>query len=358
MESVFAEFIPLFVDKKLKEKGIHNFYGLFMDFYRNKKILITGGLGFLGSNLTIALVDLDAKVTLLDAMLPLYGGNFFNIEEVKDKIEVIIRDIRDKEIIESAVKEKDIIFHIAAQTSHVDSMTDPFLDIDINCRGNIIFLEACRKFNPNVKIIYAGTRGQYGRVEYTPADEKHPLNPTDIYGVNKTAGEHYHFIYARSYGLKVCSLRINNTYGPRHQMKHGRYGILNWFIRIAMDGGTIRVFGEGNQLRDFNYVDDVTDAFLKAGASEISNGKIYNLGSGNPVKFIDLVKKIIDTVGSGKIEKVPWPEERKNIETGDFVASFEKIKDELGWQPKNSLDEGLRKTVEFYKKFKDRYWQV
>ena len=293
-----------------------------MDFYKDKKILITGGLGFLGSNLATSLVNLGAKVTLFDAMLPLYGGNFFNIEEIKNKVKVIITDIRDKDRIEEAVKEKDIILHIAAQTSHIDSMTDPLLDVDINCRGNIIFLEACRKFNPEVKIIYAGTRGQYGRVEYTPVDEKHPLNPTDIYGVNKTAGEQYHFIYARSYGLKVSSLRINNTYGPKHQMKHGRYGILNWFIRLAMDGETIKIFGEGNQLRDFNYVDDVTDAFLKAGASEVSNGKVYNLGSGNPVKFIDLVKKIIEIAGSGKLENVPWPKDRKDIETGDYVASY------------------------------------
>jgi len=327
-----------------------------MDFYKDKKILITGGLGFLGSNLAIALVKLGAKVTLLDAMLPLYGGNYFNIEEIKDEVEVIIGDIRDGRVMESAVKEKELIFHIAAQTSHIDSMSDPFLDIDINCRGNIVLLEACRRFNPGIKIVYAGTRGQYGRIEYKPVDESHPLNPTDIYGVNKTAGEQYHFIYARSYGMRVCSLRINNTYGPRHQMKHGRYGILNWFIRIAMDGGVIKVFGEGNQLRDFNYVDDVTNAFLLAGAEERADGKIYNLGSGSPVKFIDLVKKIIEIAGSGKMENVPWPKDRKDIETGDYVASFEKIKNELGWQPGIFLDEGLKKTVEYYKKFKDKYW--
>jgi len=327
-----------------------------MDFYKDKKILITGGLGFLGSNLAIALVKLGAKVTLLDAMLPLYGGNYFNIEEIKDEVEVIIGDIRDGRVMESAVKEKELIFHIAAQTSHIDSMSDPFLDIDINCRGNIVLLEACRRFNPGIKIVYAGTRGQYGRMEYKPVDESHPLNPTDIYGVNKTAGEQYHFIYARSYGMRVCSLRINNTYGPRHQMKHGRYGILNWFIRIAMDGGVIKVFGEGNQLRDFNYVDDVTNAFLLAGAEERADGKIYNLGSGSPVKFIDLVKKIIEIAGSGKMENVPWPKDRKDIETGDYVANFEKIKNELGWQPGIFLDEGLKKTVEYYKKFKDKYW--
>lgn len=327
-----------------------------MNFYENKKILITGGLGFLGSNLAISLVRAGAGVTLLDAMLPLYGGNLFNIEEIKDKVEVIIGDIRDSELLGEVVRGKDLIFHIAAQTSHIDSMVDPFLDVDINCRGNIVFLESCRKFNPGVKIIYAGTRSQYGRVEYTPVDEMHPLNPADIYSVNKTAGEQYHFVYARSYGIRVSSLRINNTYGPRHQMKHGRYGILNWFIRIALEGGTIKVFGDGTQMRDYNYIDDVTDAFLRAGSSGNADGKIYNLGSGEPVRFIDLVNKIIKIAGSGRVEMVPWPEERKGIETGDYIASFEKMKNELGWQPKIPLDEGLRRTVAYYRKYKDRYW--
>ena len=329
-----------------------------MDFYRNKKVLITGGLGFLGSNLAIALVGLGAKVTIFDAMMPLYGGNFFNIESIKDKAEVIIGDIRDSVKLGEGVRGKDLIFHIAAQTSHVDSMKDPLLDIDINCRGNIIFLESCRNNNPNVKIVYTGTRGQYGKVEYAPVDEKHTLNPTDIYGANKTAGEQYHFIYSNAYGLRVCSLRVNNTYGPRHQMKHSFYGILNWFIRLAMEGKAIKVYGEGSQLRDYNYVDDVTNAFLLAGANEKANTKIYNLGSGKPIKFIDLVKKVIEATGSGSFEKIPWPEDRKMIETGDYVADFNKIKNELGWDPVIGMDEGLQRTIDFYKKYRDKYWQV
>ena len=327
-----------------------------MDFYNNKSILITGGLGFLGSSLAISLVRRGARVAVLDAMLPLYGGNMFNIKDISNETEIIIGDIRDEATLSKAVKDKEIIFHIAAQTSHIDSMTDPLLDVDINCRGSIILLEACRRLNPSVKIIYAGTRGQYGKVKYAPVDEGHPLDPTDIYGVNKTAGEKYHFLYAGSYGLKVCSLRINNSYGPRHQMKHGKYGILNWFVRLAMEGGTIRVFGDGTQLRDFNYVDDVTDAFLRAGSDKKAEGKIYNLGSGEPIKFISLVQKIINVVGKGKIEKVPWPKERKDIETGDYVADFSRIRNELGWQPLTDLDSGLRQTVGFYGKYKEEYW--
>lgn len=328
-----------------------------MNFYRDKKILITGGLGFLGSGLAIALVKLGAKVTLLDAMLPLYGGNFFNIEEVKDSVEIKIGDIRDSILLGEVVRDKDIIFHIAAQTSHIDSMIDPLLDVDINCKGNIIFLESCRKNNPKVKIVYTGTRGQYGNLKYIPVDENHPLNSTDIYGANKTAAESYHFIYSRAYGLKVCSLRVNNTYGPRHQMKHSRYGVLNWFIRLVLEDKTIEVYGDGCQLRDCNYLDDVTSAFLLTGASDISEGKVYNLGSGEPVKLIDFIQRLIDIAGSGRLKKVPWPEDRKRIETGDYVADFNRIKEDLGWSPKIGIDEGLRRTIEFYRRYRDKYWK-
>lgn len=328
----------------------------YIEKYKNKNVLITGGLGFLGSNLAHRLVDLGASVAIMDALLPLYGGNLFNVEDIREKVAVNISDIREEASINHLVEGKDYIFHIAAQTSHVDSMIDPFTDIDINCRGNMIFLEACRKHSPQVKIIYAGTRGQYGRLEYTPVDEKHKMEPVDIYGVNKMAGEHYHFLYHRIHGIKATSLRINNTYGPRHQMKHGKYGILNWFIKLALDGATIKVYGEGNQLRDYNYVDDVIEAFLLAGAADGAYGQAFNLGSGSPVKFIELVEKVIKAAGNGKYEKVPWPKERADIEVGDYIADYGKFQKLTGWTPKVFLDEGLKSTVEYYKKYKENYW--
>lgn len=328
----------------------------YRDFYRNRRVLITGGLGFLGSNLAHVLVDLGAQVLLVDPMLPLYGGNYFNVDDIKDRVRINIADIRDAGAMNELVKGQDVIFHIGNQTSHVDSMTDPLLDVDINCRGNIIFLEACRQFAPEAKIVYAGTRGQYGRLQYVPVDEKHPSNPTDVYGVNKHAGEQYMFTYGRIYNMPVTSLRINNSYGPRSQMKHGKYGILNWFLRLAMEGKPIQVYGSGQQLRDYNYVDDVNDAFLRVAATEQSNGEAYNLGSNEHIQFIDLVRKIVTAAGSGSVEQIDWPEDRKAIEIGDYAADITKISSTLGWKPAIGLDEGLCKTVEFYRAYKEHYW--
>jgi UDP-glucose 4-epimerase len=325
-------------------------------FYRGKKITVTGGLGFLGSALAIELVRLGSRVTLVDAMLPLYGGNPFNIEEIRDAVTVNVADIRDEGAMRWLVRDQDVIFHIGNQTSHVDSMTDPFLDVDINCRGNLVFLEACRTENSAVKIVYAGSRAEYGRPDHVPVAETQAMNPTDIYGVNKLAGELYHAIYHRAYGMRTTSLRINNTYGPRHQMKHSKYGILNWIIRLAIDGQTIPIYGTGGQLRDFNHIDDVTRAFLLAGSRSGTDGEAFNLGSGRPIAFLEIVEKVVGIAKSGRIEKVPWPEERKRIEVGDYVADIRKIKAALGWEPTVGLEEGLRETIDFYRRHKPHYW--
>jgi nucleoside-diphosphate-sugar epimerase len=326
------------------------------NYYHGKKVLITGGMGFLGSNLAIALVGLGAKVALMDAMLPLYGGNSFNVREIKEKVDFHCADIRDEGAVNYLVKGKDVIFHIGNQTSHVESMNDPLLDIDINCRGNMVFLEACRKCNPEARIIYAGTRGQYGKAHYIPVDEVHPTCPTDIYGINKHAAEQYFLLYSNYYEMNTISLRINNTFGPRHQMKHSGYGILNWFIRLAMDGETIKIFGDGSQLRDYNYIDDVTEAFLLAGESSAGFGEAYNLGSGRQISLKEIVEAVIKEVGKGKYTNIPWPQERKKIETGDFAADFAKFKKLTGWEPKIPFEEGLKRTVAFYKEYRDYYW--
>lgn len=321
-----------------------------IDPMEGKRALVLGGLGFIGSNLAHKLVSLGAEVTIYDACLDPYGWNFVNITEIKEKVRFIKGDIRDLELLKEAVKDKDFMFNCAGQVSHVDSMKDPFLDIDINCRGNVTTLEACRQSNDRIKIIYAGTRGQMGGLKYSPADENHPDNPTDIYGADKLAAEKYHFVYYSAYGIKSCSLRINNTYGPRHQMKHGKYGILNWFIRRAMLGEPIEVFGDGSQTRDYNYVEDVSDAMILAAQSSKADGQVYLLGSGKELKFIDMVKKVIDAVGSGTYSLKQWPGERRSIEVGNFFVSYAKINKELGWHPKTSFEDGLKKTVEFYRK--------
>lgn len=324
-------------------------------FYYNKKVLITGGLGFIGSTLAIKLVDLGAKVTIIDSMIDEYGGNLFNIEPVKNKVIVNISDVRDKYSINHLVKNQDILFNLAGTLSHVDSMTDPFTDLDINCTSQLSILEACRHNNPKIKIVYAGTRNQYGKAQYLPVDERHPLEPTDINGINCNAGEYYHLLYSRIYNIRACSLRICNTYGPRHQMKHSRQGVLNWFVRQVLDGNKIQLYGTGDQLRDTNNVDDVVSAFLLVGESEKVWGEVFNLG-GDPISLKDFVETLIRVNGSGKFEVVPFPEDRKKIEIGDYIADYFKIYRMVGWEPKVKLADGIKKTLDYYKKFKKYYW--
>jgi UDP-glucose 4-epimerase len=329
----------------------------YRDFYSDRRVLVTGGLGFLGSSLVRELVALRARVTVVDSLIPMFGGNLFNIADVADAVTVNICDIRDADAMNHLVRGQDILFHIGMQTSHVDSMSDPLWDVDINCRGNLLVYEAVRRNNPSCFVVYAGTRGQYGIVDRVPVDESQPMRPTDIYGVNKGAAEHYGFIYRKAHGLRFTSLRINNSYGPRHQMKHGKYGILNWFVRTAMDDGTIRLFGDGSQKRDYNYVDDVTDAFLRAGALQLEcDGQAFNLGSGKPRSLREATELVIQHAGSGRFELAPWPNERKAIETGDYVADFSKFTATTGWVPRVEMEQGLAQTVAFYKEHKPHYW--
>ena len=240
-------------------------------FYKGKKVLITGGMGFIGSTLAYRLVDSGADVTVIDSLIPEYGGNLFNIHGLEDRIKINISDIRDKSSINYLIADKDCIFNLAGTLSHTDSMKDPFVDLEINCVAHLSILEACRKYNTKVKIVFAGTRGQYGRADYLPVDEKHLMHPTDVNGINNMAGEWYHILYNNVYGIRACSLRMTNTFGPRHQMKHHRQGILNWFIRQALDGTKIKIFGDGKQIRDTNFVNDVVDALMLAMSSEKTN---------------------------------------------------------------------------------------
>lgn len=324
--------------------------------YKNKKILITGGLGFIGSTLAIRLAGLDAQVLIADAMIAGYGGNLFNIETVKDKVKVEITDIRDAEKMNRLVAGRDIIFNLAGTLSHVDSMTDPMTDLEINCRAQLSLLESVRKYNPKARIIFAGTRNQYGKARYLPVDENHPLEPTDINGINNIAAEKYHLMYYQVYGIKTVSLRMTNTYGPRHQMKHSRQGVLNWFIRQIMDGDKVKLYGTGKQIRDINYVDDVIDALIAVGASKVGWGEAYNLG-GEAISLLDYVNKIITITGQGKVTLVPFPKDRVTIEIGDYVASYKKITKTYGWKPKVGLETGIRRTIEFYRKYKTKYWK-
>lgn len=324
--------------------------------FKGKNVLITGGLGFIGSNLAHRLVDLEANVLIVDSLIPQYGGNLFNVHDIKDKITINIADIRDQHGMNYLVRDHDYIFNLAGQVSHIDSMEDPYTDLDINCRAQLSLLEACRHHNPSVKIIYAGTRQQYGKPIYVPVDEKHLQRPTDVNGINKMAGEWYHILYNNVYGLKATSLRLTNTYGPRQLMKHNRQGFISVFIRQAIIGEKILIFGDGKQIRDFNYVDDVVDALLLAAAYEDCDGQIFNLGGDEPMMLIDFVKLLQELAGGGEFELVPFPPEKKIIDIGDYYGDYRKIRATLGWKYRTTMREGLTRTLEYYRKYSEYYW--
>ena len=329
----------------------------YSDFYAGRRVLVTGGLGFIGSNLAHRLVDLGAKVLLVDSLVPGYGGNPFNIQEIRDAVTVNIADMRDRYAMNYLVQGQEVIFNLAGQISHIDSLKDPYTDLEINCRSQLSLLEACRHHNPNVKVIYASTRQVYGKPRYLPVDEEHLAWPTDVNGINKLAGERYHLVYSQVYGIRAASLRLTNTYGPRQLICHDRQGFIAWFIRKAIDGEEIQIFGDGTQLRDLTYVDDAAEAFLLAGACDEANGTIFNLGGTEPVSLRDLVEVLLKVVGGGTYRLVPFPEEKRRIDIGSFYASYERIRATLGWEPRVGLEEGLRRAVDFYRANRDRYWE-
>lgn len=318
--------------------------------------MITGGLGFIGSNLAHTLVKLNAQVTIVDSLIPAYGGNMFNIRGLEDKVRLNIADVRDPHSMNVLVKNIDFIFNLAGQVSHIDSMIDPATDLEINCRSQLTLLEAVRHHNPGARVVFAGTRGQYGRARYLPVDEDHLTIPTDVNGINKVAGELYHLVYQSVYGIHACSLRMTNTYGPRHLMKNSRQGFLAWFVRLAIDNEEISIYGDGSQKRDFTYVDDVVRALLLALASSETAGRVYNLGSTDPVSVKELAEMAVEIAGSGSVRYIEWPEEKKAIEIGDYYASYERIKRELNWEPTIDIREGLDRMISYYKKNREQYW--
>jgi UDP-glucose 4-epimerase len=327
-----------------------------MNVFDKKKILVTGGLGFIGSSLARALVNRGARVTLVDSLIPQYGGNLFNIADISDKLDVNICDVRDPHAMTYLVQGKDYLFSLAGQTSHMDSMTDPQSDLDINASAQLSILEACRLNNPDIKIVFASTRQIYGKPDYLPVDEMHPIRPVDVNGINKLAGEWYHLLYNNVYGIRACALRLTNTYGPGMRVKDARQTFLGVWVRLLLEGKPIKVFGDGEQLRDFNYVDDCVDALLVAGASEQANGKVYNLGSEEVISLRSLAELMTNLGYDGSYELVPFPEERKAIDIGDYYSDFSLISMGLGWTPQVDLQQGLSNTLDYYRKHQSAYW--
>jgi dTDP-glucose 4,6-dehydratase/UDP-glucose 4-epimerase len=325
--------------------------------YTGKQILITGGLGFIGSNLARALVAQSAKVTLVDSLIPQYGGNPFNIDDIRHQVTVNVCDVRDSFAMAYLLQGKDYLFNLAGQTSHMDSMSDPQTDLDINATAQLSILEACRKANPSIKIVFASTRQLYGKPDYLPVDEKHPIRPVDVNGINKLAGEWYHLLYNNVYGIRACALRLTNTYGPGMRVKDARQTFLGIWVRLLLEGKPIKVFGDGLQLRDFNYVEDCVEALLLAGASDQANGKVYNLGSTEVLGLKQLAEMMVGLGYGGTFELIPFPPERKAIDIGDYYSDFSLITQELGWTPKVNLQEGLKMTMAYYQTHQTMYWQ-
>ena len=324
--------------------------------YRGKRVLITGGLGFIGSNLARRLVEVGADVVLVDSLIPEYGGNRANIAGIEDAVTVNVSDVRDQHSLRSLIRGCGVIFNLAGQTSHVDSLHDPYTDLDINCRAQLAILETCRREAPDAKVVFASTRQLYGRPQYLPVDEGHPVAPVDPNGVNKAAGEAYHLVYGRLYGLHCSALRLTNTYGPGMRVKDDRQTFLGTWLRLAVEGQELLVFGDGTQRRDFTYVDDAVEAFLLAGASPEADGEVFNVGGEPPVSLRELAELLVEIAGGGSYRLVPFPEERRSIDIGDYFADDAKIRGRLGWEPRVGLREGLDRSLAYYREQGADYW--
>lgn len=322
--------------------------------FSGKHVLITGALGFIGSNLARRLANAGARVVLVDSLIPEYGGNLFNLAGLAERVTVNISDVRDAHSMRYLVQGVDTLFNLAGQTSHLDSMHDPETDLEINCRAQLSILEACRKYNPAVKVVYASTRQLYGKPQYLPVDEKHLNQPVDVNGINKMAGEWYHILYNNVYGIRACSLRLTNTYGPRMRIKDARQTFLGVWLRALVEGQPFEVW-EGHHLRDFTYVDDAVEAFLLAAASETANGEIYNLGGQEIISLNDLAALLIEVNGGGDAVARDYPAERKRIDIGDYYSDFSKVRAALGWEPRVGLRDGLARTLAFYREHLARY---
>ena len=321
----------------------------------NRKVVIFGGLGFIGSNLAHRLVGLGADVTVVDSMLDQFGGNLTNITGIDQSLHINFSDIRDTHSLKYLVKGADLIFSMAGQTSHVESMTDPYTDLDINCRSQLSILETCRHHNPSAEIVYASTRQIYGRPQYLPVDEKHPILPVDVNGINKYAAEMYYRLYHEAYGMRCSSLRLTNTYGPRQHLRDDKQGFAGLFFRLALNGDTITVFGDGKQVRDFNYIDDVVDAFLFSVGREELYGQALNLGHPNCYSLRQFVE-LLSTYAEFELAFKPFPQAHKVIDIGDFYADYGAFQRLTGWEPKIDLPEGMSRTISYFKEHGEAYW--
>jgi len=327
-----------------------------MDAFRGQQVLIAGGLGFIGSNLAIRLIECGAIVTIVDSLNPTCGANRFNIEPIRNHVLLIEGDCCNIDLMRDLVRGSAFIFNLAGHVSHRESMNDPYSDLQMNTVAPLTILEACRQVNRNVRIVYAGTRQCYGPSTILPLVETQVLKPIDVNGVNKVSGERLHMVYCLAHGIPAVSLRLVNTYGPRQAVWDERQGFAGWFIRQAIEAREILVYGDGQQLRDLNYVDDVVDALLLAGTNETVVGDCFNLGGIVPVTLEQYVQAVIATADRGSYRMVPFPSDSQKIDIGSVYSSFAKFHAATGWTPRISLEEGLARTTDYYRKHQAHYW--
>jgi UDP-glucose 4-epimerase len=327
-----------------------------MDAFRGQQVLITGGLGFIGSNLAMRLIECGASVTIVDSLDPTCGANRFNIEPIRREVVSIEGDCRDIELMRKLVRGKTYIFNLAGRVSHLDSMKDPFSDLQMNTVAPLTILEACKHVNPYARIVYSGTRQCYGASQALPLVETQVLQPIDVNGVNKMSGERLHIVYCLSYGMPAVSLRLVNTYGPRQAVRDARQGFAGWFIRKAIEGQEITIYGDGRQLRDLNYVDDVAEALMLAASNASVTGGCFNLGGTTPISLERYVQAVIAAAGAGSYRIAPFPDDNKKIDIGSVYSSFAKFHAATGWTPRVSLEEGLARTVNYYRDYRAHYW--
>ena len=331
----------------------------YRDTYAGKRVIVTGGMGFIGSNVAHALVEARAaSVILLDSMVPDCGANPFNLEGIRDRVELYRVEIGDQAAVGPLLSGADYVFNLAGHVSHIDSMKQPLLDLKLNASDHLAFLEACRAHAPAARIIFSSTRQVYGRPAYLPFDEAHPTAPVDVNGVNKLSAEHFHRVYHEVHGLKSAIIRLTNTYGPRQLVRHARQGFIGWFVRQALDGETITLYGDGMQLRDLAYIDDVVEGLLRAGAAEATYGRTLNLGGGPPVPLKEIADIIVRAAGSGRVGTVPWPPEKRAIDIGSCHTSYALATELCGWRPRTELATGLLTMVEFYRRHRTHYWPL
>lgn len=320
----------------------------FATFYRGLKVVVTGGLGFIGSNLARRLVELGADVSVVDSLLPNTGGNCANLKDLENRLRIQIVDLRNAEKIASLIRGQSVVFNLAGTVSHLDSMTDPLSDMGANVHGQIVLLEACRRYIPEARIVFASTRQIYGRPISCPVDESHPISPVDVNGINKDAAESYHSLYHQVYGMQTVSLRLTNTFGPRMRVKDARQTFLGIWIRRVLEDAVFEVWG-GDQKRDLTYVDDAVDAFLVAAACSDAQGCVFNIGGSPPVTLTALAKSLVTITGKGRFEIKEFPPERLRIDIGDYFANDQRFRQLTGWAASVTLEEGLARTVAYFR---------